>query len=220
MVPSPEVPPVTPPRVIVVALIRVVATIALLVVAFYLLPFDALTGPQSVALLVLGLLGVVLIVVLQVKAILNAKYPGIKAVEGLAVIAPLFLLLFSTAYYLLERATPTSFSQTLTRTNALYFTVTTFSTVGFGDITARAQSAQVMVTVQMLADLIILGFGVKIIFGAVQIGRQRQTAPTEEGTPAPSAPVADAPVQGQLQNKARQRRHVDHHPPVAPRPLM
>jgi hypothetical protein len=177
MVSPAAVPTPAPRRVVAVALIRAAVTTALLVVAYYLLPFDNLSDAASLVLLAFGLLGVILIVMWEVKAILLARYPAIKAVEALAVIAPLFLLLFSATYYLLERAYATSFSQPLSRTDALYFTVTTFATVGYGDITAKSQGARVVVIFQMIADLILLGFGVRVIFGAVQIGRQRQAAP-------------------------------------------
>jgi hypothetical protein len=57
---------------------------------------------------------------------------------------------------------------------ALYFTVTVFSTVGFGDITAKTGTARLVVTGQMIADLVILGLAIKVIVGAVRRGRQRQ----------------------------------------------
>ena len=44
-----------------------------------------------------------------------------------------------------------SFTEPLTRADALYFTVTVFSTVGFGDITAKSETARVVLIVQMLA---------------------------------------------------------------------
>jgi hypothetical protein len=172
-----ELPAAKRRRLLAVVLLRAVAITALFVVAYYLLPFDSLSDAKSILVLVLGMVGVILIVVWEVRAILQARYPGIKALEALTIIAPLFLLLFASAYYLLERATPTSFTQPLTRTDALYFTVTTFSTVGYGDITAKSQGARVMVMFQMIADLILLGLGVKAILGAVQVGRQRQPAP-------------------------------------------
>ena len=53
-------------------------------------------------------------------------------------IVPLFLLLFASTYFLMERASAASFTQPLTRTDALYFTVTVFSTVGFGDISPKS----------------------------------------------------------------------------------
>lgn len=55
----------------------------------------------------------------------------------------------------------------------LYFTVTVFSTVGFGDITAASQSARLVVTVQMLLDLLALGLVVRAFVSAVQAARQQ-----------------------------------------------
>jgi len=54
------------------------------------------------------------------------------------------------------------------------FTVTVFATVGFGDITATASVARLLVTGQMIIDLIILGLGARVILGAVSRGRQRR----------------------------------------------
>jgi voltage-gated potassium channel len=56
----------------------------------------------------------------------------------------------------------------------LYIAVTVFSTVGFGDISAKSEAARLVVTGQMLADLIVLGLGIRVILGAVGRGRQRQ----------------------------------------------
>jgi hypothetical protein len=50
-----------------------------------------------------------------------------------------------------------------------------FSTVGFGDITAKTQTARLVVTGQMIADLIILGLAIKVITGAVRRGRAGRT---------------------------------------------
>jgi hypothetical protein len=52
-----------------------------------------------------------------------------------------------------------NFGQKLTHTDALYFTVTVFTTVGFGDVTAKSDGTRLLVTAQMVADLIILGIG-------------------------------------------------------------
>ena len=51
-----------------------------------------------------------------------------------------------------------------------------FATVGFGDVTATAAVARLVVTGQMVVDLIILGLGARVILGAVSRGRQRRPA--------------------------------------------
>jgi hypothetical protein len=157
------------------ALIRALATAAILVALYYLLPLDNLSDTGSVVLLAAGLVGIAVIVAWEVRAILRADYPVIQGIEALALTVPLFLLLFSTFYFELAHTDHASFGQPLTRTDALYFTVTTFATVGYGDITAKSQGARVIVIIQMLTDLVVLGFGVRVLLGAVQMGRQRQT---------------------------------------------
>jgi voltage-gated potassium channel len=67
-------------------------------------------------------------------------------------------------------ADPTAFTGTphpLDRPSALYFAVTVFSTVGFGDIAPHTDTARLVVTVQMLADLAVIAVVIRLIFGAV-----------------------------------------------------
>jgi voltage-gated potassium channel len=125
----------------------------------------------------------------QVRKIAGARYPGVKAAETLGLIFPLYLLIFASTYYVMARASATAFTEPLTRTDALYFTVTVFSTVGFGDIAPKSELARVILIVQMIGDLAILGAGVRILLGAVRRGRQRASdagSDAAAGTP-PSA---------------------------------
>ena len=79
-----------------------------------------------------------------------------------------------------------NFGERLTHTDGLYFAVTVFSTVGFGDITAKTQAARLVVTGQMAADLVILGLAIKIIAGAVS--RRRQPEDADGAQPAGDTP--------------------------------
>ncbi len=176
-------------------MVRTLATTIVLVASYYLLPLDHLSSLPLAVILVGGLLILLLMSVGQVRQILRTKYPGVRAAEALATTVPLFLLLFASAYYVMERASPASFNDHLTRTDALYFTVTTFSTVGYGDITATSQSARLIVTVQILLDLLALGLGVRVLLGAVQIARQGRSAPASPAaaSPAPADPALAPP---------------------------
>jgi voltage-gated potassium channel len=160
-----------------------IATI--MVALYYLLPLDKIGDLRSGTLLAAGLVGLALVIALEVRMILNAKYPAVQAVEAFAIITPAFLLLFSVTYYLLSRSNPLDFTEHLSRTSSLYFTITTISTVGYGDITPRTDPTRIVVMVQMLSDILILGFGVKVVLGAVQMGRKRQLE-TGTGDPAPA----------------------------------
>jgi voltage-gated potassium channel len=161
-------------RMITWGVLRVVASVVVVTVLYYLLPFDRSATGVAVTLLVAGLVVFVGLVAFQVHAISASPFPGVRAIEALATSVPLFLALFASTYFVMARLSPGSFTAPLSRTDALYFTVTVFSTVGFGDITAKTETARLVVTGQMIADLVILGLAIKAIVGAVRRGRRRQ----------------------------------------------
>jgi hypothetical protein len=163
-------------------LLRALATTVVLVALYYLLPLDHIRNvPLTLAA---GIVILLAVTVWQVRAIIRARYPALRAIEALAATVPLFLLLFASAYFTMAGTNPANFSpHSLTRTDALYFTVTAFSTVGFGDITAASQSARLVVTVQMLLDLLVLGLGIRVFIGAVQRARQQAPPAADPGLP-------------------------------------
>ncbi|WP_226924659.1 potassium channel family protein [Georgenia satyanarayanai] len=140
------------------AALRPVLTAVLLVVVFYLWPFERPSGATLVSL-VLGLAALLVLLTWQVRAVARSPEPRLRAVEALATSISLFVVLFAGFYAGLSEYDPDAFTVSLTRTDALYFTVTTMATVGFGDITALTEPARVAVTVQMVAGLVLLGAG-------------------------------------------------------------
>jgi voltage-gated potassium channel len=160
--------------------LRALGTTAVLVAIYYLLPLDHTSTWIRATTLVIGLAALIALVIFQVRSIIRSPFPGLRAVEALATSLPLFLLLFSATYLEMATVSASTFGQKLTHTDALYFTVTVFTTVGFGDITAKSQGARLLVSGQMITDLIILGIGVKVILGAVTRGRQRQPGNTDK----------------------------------------
>ncbi len=153
-------------------MLRSLGTTVVLVVLYYVLPLDHVKNVPVT--LTVGLVILAAATVWQLRVISKAAYPALQAIEALATTLPLFLLLFASAYFIMAGASPANFStHPLTRTDALYFTVTVFSTVGFGDITAASQSARLVVTFQMLLDLAALGLVVRAFVSAVQSARQQ-----------------------------------------------
>jgi len=74
----------------------------------------------------------------------------------------------------MARANQPSFGAPLTRTDAMYFSSTVFTTVGFGDITAKSEAARLVVTVQMWLNLVFLGLVVRLVVNAVKFNQQRR----------------------------------------------
>ena len=171
------------PWMIVRGLLRALASTVALVALYYLLPLDHSTRWLAITMLVIGLVALIGLIAFQVRTIIVSPFPGLRAVEALATSIPLFLLLFASTYVVMSAIAANSFNQPMTCTDALYFTVTVFATVGFGDITAKTETARLLVTGQMIVDLIILGIGARVILGAVQRGRQRQPHDTRTTHP-------------------------------------
>jgi voltage-gated potassium channel len=171
--PYQELPAAQRRRIIFWAVLRGVLGTTVLVVLYYVLPLDQPWNADTAVRVLIGLLVFVGITVWQVRTIAGSRYPGLKAFEALGLIVPFYLLLFASTYFVMERASTASFTQPLTRTDALYFSVTVFSTVGFGDIAPKSEAARVLLIVQMLGDLAFLGAGARVLLGAVRRGQQR-----------------------------------------------
>ena len=155
--------------------LRALATSTALVVLYYALPLDRRSNAWTVTQLVLGLAVLAGIVVWQVREIVGAEFPRLRAIQALFVAVPFYILTFAAAYFLIAGAARTNFAESLSRTDALYFTVTVLSTVGFGDITPKSEIARVVVTVQMVANLVLIGLGLRTLLGAAQLGLQRRS---------------------------------------------
>jgi hypothetical protein len=95
-------------------------------------------------------------------------------------------VLFAGTYVAMATTPPA----TSASTDALYFAVTVFSTVGFGDITAKTEAARLVVTGQMITDLVVVG--IRIILGAVTRGSSGETPAAYRQAKAPSRPIAVA----------------------------
>lgn len=153
------------------AFLRSTLTAALLIVLYFVVPLAELADLRGWLLLVGVLCAFGVVAAWQIGRIVQATYPVLRAVEGLAAALPLYLLGFSILYYLMAATTPGSFSTSLSRMASLYFTVTVFATVGFGDIVAVSETGRAVVTVQMVANLILLGLGGRILYAAIRRGR-------------------------------------------------
>jgi voltage-gated potassium channel len=167
---------------LVLGILRTLLTPAVVLTLYLLLPLDREFSAGTLAALGAGVLAMGLLVAWQVRAILRSPYPALRAVEAIALLLPLFLLLFAGTYAVLSGSDPGAFTEPLSQLDSLYFVVTVFATVGFGDISAVSGVARVLVTVQMVGDLVLIGLVLRVFLGAVDRGRRR--AAEQEHTPS------------------------------------
>ena len=165
--------PGTPWTLLVKVALRVVFTSSALVVLYYKLPMDE-DQVSPVVLVALAVVGVGALLAFQVVSVVRSPLPALRAIEALAISVPLLILSYSAAYFLLSQGDPGTFNMVLDRTKALYLTITVFSTVGFGDIVPTTNGVRLVVASQMMVDLVFLGVGIRVIVGAVQLGRRRR----------------------------------------------
>jgi voltage-gated potassium channel len=162
---------------------RAILTVAVLLALYYLLPIDGVgTDLSPIARLTLGLIAFLGLMTWHVRLIGKSETPALRATEGMLVGVALFLLVFASAYFLMSQSDAANFTSGLSRTDALYFTVTIFATVGFGDISAQTEPARLFVAVQMMLDLVILGVGVRVILGAVTRSKERLASDADQPT--------------------------------------
>jgi voltage-gated potassium channel len=110
---------------------------------------------------VCGVVGSAALVAWQLRAYRKvATETGAARVRGLLLAVYVAMLFFASTYYLLASAHPEQIVGLHTRTDALYFTLTVLSTVGFGDIHAAGQAARAMVSLQIGFDLLVIGLAV------------------------------------------------------------
>lgn len=154
---------------------RILAASLALLVLYAVVPVPGTSGAGALVGLIIGLAAFVAVVGWEIRAITRADHPVVRAVEAIAVTVLLLVVVFAFLYLSISREDPASFSEHLNRVDAVYYTVATLSTVGFGDVSAESDAARILVTVQMLFDLALIAGLVRLVILATQAGLQRHT---------------------------------------------
>ena len=180
--------------------VRAALSTGVLLAVYFLLPLNRHGGHSLVRDIgVMARLGVAVAVFLavlmfEIRGITKAKHPMLRAAVAMAVVIPLFLIFFAWIYLNLSTSEPLTFgftsSHPMSHMTALYFTVTVFSTVGFGDITPHTDLARLVTTIQMLADLAVIAVVVRLILGVASRSVDERNAAGPAG--AGDAPEAAA----------------------------
>ncbi len=165
--------------------LRAALSAGVLLAVYFLVPAGHRHASHSVVrdLGVMARLGVatavfIAVLLFEIRGISRAKHPMLRAGVAMSIVIPLFLIFFAWIYLNLSNSDVQTFDHPMGHMTALYFTVTVFSTVGFGDITPKTNLAQLVTTVQMLADLAVIAIVVRLIFGVANRSvAERATGP-------------------------------------------
>jgi voltage-gated potassium channel len=166
---------------------QVVALAVVGTVVYYVLPIPGRMRTGSWVLLFcvgLAVLGGLIIAAIRRLLREGTEY----RIRGLILLMCLSVLFFSYTDVILAAA-PGQFAGLHTRTDALYFTVTTLATVGFGDVHAAGQAARADITLQIIFNLVFIGAVVTMISGVMkERARGRMHRPEERSKDDGSPP--------------------------------
>ncbi len=159
--------------------LRILATTLGMFVLYAFVPVPGSSGAAALLGMIGGLLVFVGLIGWQLHTIVRAEHPVLRAIEVVAFALPLLVVVFAFTYLSLSRADSASFSEHLDRVDAMYYTVSTVTTVGIGDITPTSVGARILVTFQMLFDLMLIAGLVRLVILATRTGLRRQNIDAE-----------------------------------------
>jgi nitrate reductase gamma subunit len=118
---------------------------------------------------VVAILGTMPLAARRVQAVRVAEQPVVVAFEAIVLLVTMLVLGFASVYFAMD-VDQEQFEGLSTRLDAVYYTVTTLATVGYGDIHPVAQPARAVVTAQMLLNLAFIGILVRVFARAARVG--------------------------------------------------
>jgi voltage-gated potassium channel len=168
-------------RAVLMTTLRSLVAFGVVLGVYFLLPVDDWGNDLITAVrLAIGVLLFTAVLAWQVRQILRSAVPALQAVEALIVAIPTFIVVYASTYLSIEAASPGSFSHPLDKTAALYFTVVTLGTVGYGDIAPVSAAARMSVSSQIMLDLVLIGVIVRLLTGAARRSLDRTSQPPQE----------------------------------------
>jgi voltage-gated potassium channel len=133
---------------------------------FYSFPLPGQSFPVLELLAFLaGIAALIVLVVWQARRQLAAPDSEAVRLSSLLVVLYIVIMFFALAYVWIEQSSPGQFSDLQTRTDALYFTVATLGTVGYGDVHPVGQAARAVATTQIVFDLVFVAALVSVFSG-------------------------------------------------------
>jgi hypothetical protein len=110
------------------------------------------------------------------RRVLTSDQPVLVAAQSLAIALTLLIVSFASMYFVLGTAHEGQINGIHTKIDALYYTVTILSTVGFGDITATGQGARALVAIHMIVNLVFLAVAIRVLSSALE--QRKDNGPT------------------------------------------
>lgn len=152
---------------------------------YYAVPVGALPSGIGIVISVAALLGGVTLLgwltVRQVQRLARRTADEAVRLDSLVFLVVVVVPMFALGFFALNDADPDQFVSLDTKTDALYFALSTLATVGFGDVHATGQLARGLVTLQIAFNLVIVATAASLLTAQIRAraaaGRARGDRP-------------------------------------------
>lgn len=163
--------------------LRLCAVLALIFALYFAVPVETTPVRGTVVRVLVSALVFVGLAVGMVRQLKMHLDDASRRLDGLIVGIILVVVVFSFVFYVLDQRDPAQFVGLQTRLDALYFAMTTLTTVGTGDVHAAGQTARGLVLVQMVFNVAFVATTVTLLSArirAIAEGRARERRAQQE----------------------------------------
>jgi voltage-gated potassium channel len=162
------------------------AVLGIVLVLYFTVPvsFDLEAG--GAVEVIVSLVALALLAVAVLAEVRRQLVDADRRIDGLVVAVMIAVLGFALGFYVLAQRDPDQIAGLHTRVDALYFTMSTLLTIGYGDVHAAGQAARVLVLIQMIFNVVIVATAASTITTRVRsrAAERAELLRTAE-TPAP-----------------------------------
>ncbi len=164
--------------------VRALTIIAGIFTLYFIAPFGQNDDPLPLATATILTVVVALILAVMITRRIIQVFNGdtSRSLSNLVVLLAFVVVAFAIGYFTLARSDPEQVSGLNTRLDALYFTLTTVGTVGYGDIHPAGQAARAIACLQLVFNAIFVTGLVRTVMYQAQTHRaeRNQTKPDQD----------------------------------------
>jgi hypothetical protein len=148
------------------AWVRPVICLAGLLIAYYAFPLRIDTTWETVVSVALTVVGLGLLGwTLASELIHTRRGREMRSTRVLIFLLILLVIMFSLTFFLVNRVDPDQITGLETKTDALYFTLSTMATVGYGDVHAEGQFARGLASALIVFNVVVVASLAREHFG-------------------------------------------------------